>query len=291
MRIAVAGSSGLIGTALVAHLRASAHDVVRLVRRPTAAPDEREWSPETGTPPRLDGVDAVVNLCGAGVGDRRWTDARKRTLERSRTIPTDLLAKAVAQHHIPTLVNASAVGFYGDTGDRTVTERSAGGDDFLARLCRSWEASTRPAAGARVIHLRSGLVLSRSGGLFARVRPVFALALGGKLGDGDQFMPWISLDDEVSAIRFVVEHNDISGPVNLTGPQPVRNAEFTRTLAHEMRRPAPWKVPRFALRAALGEFADVAVLAGQRAVPEVLTGAGFEYAHPRFADAVHAALR
>jgi hypothetical protein len=291
MRIAVAGSSGLIGTALVAHLRASAHEVVRLVRRPEAGPDERRWDPRSGDVPRLNDVDAVVNLCGAGIGDHRWNAARKQVLKDSRTMPTEVLAKAVTQQHIPTLINASAVGYYGDTGDRTVTERSGNGDDFLAGLCRAWEAATEPAVDARVVHLRSGLVLSRDGGLLAKIRPVFSLLLGGKLGDGRQFMPWISLDDEVSAIRFVLERNEISGPVNVTGPLPVRNVEFTRTLARALRRPAPWKVPAFALKAVLGEFADVAVLAGQRAVPEVLTEAGFDYAHPRFADAVRAALR
>ncbi|GDY30418.1 TIGR01777 family oxidoreductase [Gandjariella thermophila] len=295
MRVVVAGSSGLIGTALVAALRQAGHEVIRLVRRPPAAPGERGWDPPAGTiqPGALNGAAAVVNLCGVGVVDRRWTAARKQVIRDSRTVPTEVLAAAVADHGVPTLVNASAVGYYGDTGDTVVDETSPAGTGFLADVCRDWEAATKPAAdaGARVVRLRTGLVLSGSGGLLGRVRPLFAVALGARLGEGRQWMPWISLADEVGAIRFVLERDDVAGPVNLTAPGPVTNAEFTRALGRALGRPAPWTAPAFVLRAALGELADEALLAGQRAVPEVLQRHGYRFQHPALAVALHALLR
>ncbi|GAA4614027.1 TIGR01777 family oxidoreductase [Saccharopolyspora hordei] len=293
MRVVVAGSSGLIGTSLVAGLRAAEHEVVRLVRRSPAAPDERGWDPEAGwlDADALDGADAVVNLCGAGVGDARWTPERKRLLVRSRVRPTEVLARAVAEAGVPVLANGSAVGYYGDTGSQPVTEAAPPGEDFLADLCRRWEAATAPAAeaGARVVLLRTGLVVAPSGGLLGRLRPLFRLLLGGRLGDGTQYVPWISLDDEVAAIRFVLEHPEVSGPVNLTGPDPVTNAEFTKALGEALGRPAPWVVPAFALRLALGELADQ-VLAGQRAVPTVLESHGFSFQHPAIGAALAAAV-
>ncbi|MER7080017.1 hypothetical protein SAMN02982929_04610 [Saccharopolyspora kobensis] len=293
MRVVVAGSSGLIGTSLVASLRAAEHEVVRLVRRRPAAPDERGWDPESGRldADALEGADAVVNLSGAGIGDKRWTPERKRLLVRSRVRATEVLAAAVAESGVPVLANASAVGYYGDTGPKPVTEAASPGDDFLAELCRRWEAATEPAAaaGVRVVLLRTGLVLAPSGGLLGRLRPLFSLLLGGRLGDGRQYMPWISLDDEVAAIRFVLEHPEISGPVNLTGPGPVTNAQFTKALAEAVGRPAPWIVPGFALRIVLGELADQA-LVGQRAVPTVLESHGFTFQHPSISSALAAAV-
>ncbi|MFD7653304.1 TIGR01777 family oxidoreductase [Actinosynnema sp. NPDC059797] len=292
MRVVVAGSSGLIGTSLVAALRGAEHEVLRLVRRRPAAPDERGWDPPAGRidPGTLDGVDAVVNLCGAGVADKRWNDARKQVLLDSRTVPTEVLAGAVAEHGVPVLVNAGAVGYYGNTGDELVDETTPSGTGFLADLCRRWEAATAPAEGAaRVVKLRTGLVISPSGGLFGRIRPLFSLFLGGRLGDGRQYMPWISLDDAISAIRFVVEH-DVRGPVNVTAPSPVTNAEFTRTLGHALHRPTPWVVPPFALKLVLGELAQEGVLAGQRAVPRVLERHGFRFLHPALGAAVATAV-
>ncbi|WP_395475129.1 TIGR01777 family oxidoreductase [Saccharopolyspora spinosa] len=293
MHVVVAGSSGLIGTSLVVGLRQAGHDVVRLVRRLPQAPDERGWDPETGQldADALDGADAVVNLCGAGIGDKRWTPERKRLLVHSRVRPTQVLAEAVAAKGVPVLANGSAVGFYGDSGPKPVTETSAPGTDFLADLCRQWEAATGAAAraGARVVLLRSGLVLAPSGGLLGQLRPLFSLLLGGKLGDGSQYFPWISLDDEVAAIRFVLERPEVSGPVNLTGPAPVTNAEFTRALGEALGRPAPWIVPGFALRIVLGELADQ-ILGGQRAVPTVLEAQGFTFQHPSIGAALAAAV-
>ncbi|MBB5156186.1 TIGR01777 family oxidoreductase [Saccharopolyspora phatthalungensis] len=293
MRVVVAGSSGLIGTSLVAALRQAEHDVVRLVRRVPAAPDERGWDPETGQldADALDGADAVVNLCGAGIGDKRWTPERKRQLVHSRVRPTRVLAEAVAKQGVPVLANGSAVGFYGDSGPKPVTEASGPGTDFLADLCRRWEAATEPAAqaGARVVLLRSGAVLSPAGGLLGQLRPLFAMLLGGRFGDGTQYLPWISLDDEVAAIRFVLERPEVAGPVNLTGPAPVTNAEFTRALGEALGRPAPWIVPRFALRTVLGELAEQA-LGGQRALPTVLEAQGFTFQHPSVGAALAAAV-
>lgn len=282
----------MIGTSLVAALRGAEHEVLRLVRRRPSAPDERRWDPPAGRidAGALDGVDAVVNLCGAGVADKRWSDARKQVLLDSRTVPTEVLAAAVAEHGVPVLVNASAIGYYGDTGDEVVDETSPSGTGFLAELCRQWEAATAPAdEHARVVRMRTGLVISPSGGLFGRIKPLFSFFLGGRIGDGRQYMPWISLDDAISAIRFVVEH-DVSGPVNITAPSPVTNAEFTRTVGHALRRPTPWVAPAFALKAVLGEVAEEGLLSGQRAVPRVLEQRGFQFLHPALGAAVAAAV-
>lgn len=290
----VAGSSGFIGTALVAALRRAGHEVTRLVRRPPVGVDERRWDPPAGwlAEDALAGVDVAVNLCGVGVADRRWTAERKQAIRDSRFTPTEVLARAVAEHGISTLVNASAVGFYGDTGDAVADETTPAGTGFLASLCQEWEQSTAAAAeaGARVATLRSGLVLSGHGGLLPPLRTLFSLGLGSRLGNGKQYMPWISFDDEIAAIRFVVEHETMAGPVNLTGPAPVTNAEFTKTLATALHRPAPWVVPGFVLRLALGELADEGVLAGQRALPRALERAGFRFSHESLRDAVTAAL-
>ena len=294
MRVVIAGSSGLIGTALVAALRRARHEVVRLVRHAPGAADERRWDPPAGwlEENALAGADVVVNLCGAGIGDRRWTAERKQVLKDSRYTPTEVLATAVAEHGVGTLVNASAVGFYGDTGDTPVDESAPTGAGFLADLCKDWEQATSAAstAGARVVFVRSGLVLSGHGGLLAKIRPLFALYLGGRLGSGRQYMPWISLDDEVAAIRFAIEHDTLSGPVNLAGPMPVTNADFTSTLAKVMGRPAPWIIPGFALRAVFGEFADEGILIGQRAVPRALQRAGFQFQHESLRDALGAVV-
>jgi uncharacterized protein (TIGR01777 family) len=295
MRVVIAGSSGLIGTALVALLRQAGHDVLRLVRRPARTPDERTWDPPSATMDAgtFEGVDAVVNLCGSAMGDRRWSGEVKQAIRDTRIVPTEVLAAAIAEHGVPVLVNASGVGYYGDTGDRQVDERAPLGSGFLAQVCRDWESATAAAehAGARVVWVRTGLVISPSGGLMGRLKPLFALGLGGRLGTGRQYMPWISLDDEVGAIRFVPEHDEIAGPVNLSGPEPVTNAEFTSTVGAAMHRPAPFVVPGFALRLVLGtELPDQMILIGQRAVPAVLRKHGYRFQHPTLPAALTAAL-
>jgi len=293
--IAVAGSSGVIGSALVAALRSEGHRVIRIVRRAAANSDELEWHPDDDDfdPDDLDGVGAVVNLCGVGVGDRRWSGAFKQSLRDSRIDPTEVISAAVAEAGIPVLVNASAVGFYGDTGDRVIDESVPAGIGFLAGLCADWEAATGPAqqAGTRVVLARTGLVLSPAGGLLSRLRPLFALGLGGRLASGRQYMPWISLEDEVRALMFALSTPTLSGPVNLTGPAPVTNAEFTGAMSRALHRPALWTVPGFALRTLLGEFADEGILGGQRAVPSALERAGFDFQHKTIDEALAYALR
>jgi uncharacterized protein (TIGR01777 family) len=294
VRVVVAGSSGLIGTALVAHLRAGGHEVLRLVRRAPAAPDERGWDPAAGRidPGTFDGVDAVVNLNGAGVADRPWSGARRQALRDSRIVPTEVLARAVAEHGVPTLASGSATGYYGDAGGVTIDESAPAGTGFLAGLVREWEAAAEPAraGGARVLTLRTGLVLSPSGGLLGPLKLLYRFALGGRIGSGTQYMPWISLDDEVGAIRFLIENNTVDGPVNLTGPLPVTNAEFTRALAKAVGRPAPFAVPAVVIRTLAGAQGEEMLLFGQRVVPAKLEAAGYRFRHATLDEALAAAL-
>jgi len=279
--VAVAGSSGLIGGALVSALRATDHRVLRIVRRTPANADEVFWNPETGEFDwhTLIDVDAVVNLCGVNVGSKRWSGAFKQSLRDSRIEPTEILADAVVAAGVPVFINASAVGFYGDTRNRVTDEAAPSGSGFMAQLCLDWEAATQPAvdAGTRVVLARSGLVLASSGGLLNRLRPIFGVGLGARLGSGRQYMPWITLEDEVRALLFALGHDELSGPVNFTGPAPVTNGEFTEALGRALHRPTPLALPGFALRAAVGEFADEGLLAGQRAIPAALEEAGFEF--------------
>lgn len=292
MRVLVAGSSGLLGGALVTRLRTAGHDVLRLVRRESRAVDERGWEPPAGRidDGAFDGVDAVVNLCGAPLASGRWSGARKQHLIDSRVEPTEVLADAVARHGTPVLLNASGINVYGDTGDREVDESAGPGSGFLADLCRAWESAADSAAhaGARVVHLRTSPVLSAHGGLLAPLRRLFRCGLGGKLGDGRQYFPWIGLDDHVAATELLLRDGDVSGPVNLTAPEPVTNAEFTRALGEALHRPTPWRVPAVALRTVLGDAADEMLLSGPRAVPGRLPEAGFTFAHPRIDQALAA---
>ncbi|MFC9475960.1 TIGR01777 family oxidoreductase [Nocardia sp. NPDC056952] len=294
MKVVIAGSSGLIGTALVAALRRDGHQVSRLVRRTPAAPDEFAWDPARAQLDEraLRGADAVVNLCGAGIADRRWNGGYKQLLRDSRITPTDVLATAVAATGVPTLVNASGSHYYGgETGDAIIDETSPAGTDFLATLCRDWEAATEPAAeaGARIVLLRSAVVLARNGGMLGKLHPLYWVGLGGRLGSGRQYLPWISLDDEVGAIVFALTHPEISGPINVAGPAPVTNAEFNRALGRALHRPTPFIVPGFALQALVGELAD-AILHGPRTIPAVLEEAGYTYQHPTIGAALAAAV-
>ncbi|MEU2350842.1 TIGR01777 family oxidoreductase [Modestobacter sp. NPDC049651] len=298
MKVAVTGSSGLIGSALVPALQADGHEVLRLVRRTPRTADEHRWDPahRRVDPALLADVDAVVNLAGVGLGDRRWTRRYQQEILASRvdstaTISQGLADAAAADPDRPrVLLSGSAVGWYGDTGERPVDERDPSGAGFLAEVCRQWEGATAPArdAGVRVTLLRTGLVLAR-GGLMSRIRPLFQAGLGGRLGTGRQYWPWISLTDEVDAIRFLLTAG-LSGPVDLTGPAPVTNAEFTAVLARLVHRPAVLPVPAPALRLVLGGFADEGVLAGQRALPTALTAAGFRHTHADLESALRAAL-
>ncbi|MCV7254568.1 TIGR01777 family protein [Mycobacterium hackensackense] len=288
--IAIAGSSGLIGSALTTALRAADHRVIRIVRRAPGNADELFWNPATGDfdIDALAGVDAVVNLCGVSVGAARWSGSFKQSLRDSRIGPTEVLAGAVADAQVPVLLNASAVGYYGDTRNQVADESAPQGRGFLAQLCADWEAATETAAegGARVVLARTGVVLSPSGGALARLRPLFALGLGARLGNGRQYFPWISLEDQVRALLFAIADDNLAGPVNFTGPAPVTNAEFTGALGRALNRPTPMMVPGFALRAVLGEFADEGLLYGQRAIPAALERAGFVFHHNTVGEAL-----
>ena len=288
--IAIAGSSGLIGSGLVYALRATDRRVLRIVRRAPSNADEVFWNPDAGEfdSSALAGVDAVVNLCGVNVGEKRWSGAFKQCLRDSRIGPTEVLSSAVVEAGVPTLINASAVGYYGDTGARTADETAPAGEGFMAQLCEDWEAATSFAqhGGTRVVVVRTGLVLAPAGGLLGRIKTLFSFGLGARLGSGRQYMPWISLEDEVRALLFAISHDDVSGPVNLTGPAPVTNAEFTAALGRTVNRPTPLIVPGFALRTLLGEFAGEGLLGGQRAIPAALERAGFVFHHNTIGEAL-----
>ncbi|GGL97362.1 MULTISPECIES: TIGR01777 family oxidoreductase [Micromonospora] len=297
MRILMAGASGFLGTRLVDRLGTDGHQVTRLVRRPARSGDERRWNPSAGQldPAVVAEADAVVNLAGAGVGDRRWTDDYRRLIRTSRVDSTGTLARAIAglpaADRPKLLLNASAVGWYGDTGDRVVEEDAPAGEGFLADVCRVWEAATRPAedAGVRVVRLRTGLPLHRDGGLLKPQLLPFKLGVAGRLGSGRQWLPWISMADWLAVAVFLLDRDDLAGPVNGVGPAPVTNAEFTREFARQLHRPAIVPIPALALKVVLGGFAQEA-LTSTRVLPGVLSGAGFEYRHPDLASALHAAL-
>ncbi|HET6816785.1 MAG TPA: TIGR01777 family oxidoreductase [Mycobacteriales bacterium] len=293
MKVVVTGSTGLIGSALVRNLRADNHDVLRLVRHAPRAADEVQWQPSSGflEPDVVNGVDAVVHLAGAGIGDHRWTEDYKRVIRESRVSGTTAVAQAIASAAQPprVLVSGSAVGYYGDTGEEACDESSPSGDGFLASVVRDWEAASAPAseAGVRVVNIRTGIVLSADGGLLKQMLPIFKLGLGGRLGSGRQWFSWISIADHVAAVRYLMADDDLSGPVNVTAPEPVRNKEFTKALARAVHRPAVAVVPSVALKAALGGFAEEGALVSQRVLPARLEAAGFTFT---FAD-IDAALR
>lgn len=290
MRVAVTGATGLIGSALVESLRTDGHDVVRLVRRLPRHEEEVQWDPAGGSVdvPRLNGVDAAVHLAGAGVGDRRWTSTYKRTIRDSRVLGTRTLVRALASLDPPprVLVCGSGIDAYGDGGEDLLFEDSPHGSWFLADVVRDWEAEAWAAedAGIRVASTRSGLVMSRSGGAFGgRLLPLIKLGLGGPIGSGRQWWSWVTLEDQVAALRFLLE-NEVSGPVNLTSPEPARQRDVMRAIARAARRPSVVPVPAFALRLVLGEFAE-SILSSHRAVPRKLLEAGFTFRHPRIEDA------
>jgi len=292
MRVIISGASGLIGSALSASLRADGHQVVALVRR-TAGADEIQWDPANGVlaADALDGAAAVVHLAGAGIGDHRWTDAYKQDLIDSRVKSTTLLATTIAasSNRPPVLLSGSAIGIYGASDGRDLDEASPAGSGFLADLCVQWEAATAPAAaaGVRVAHLRTGIVLTPKGGALKKMLPLFKLFAGGKFGNGKQWQSWISLTDEVGAIRHLLTH-DVSGAVNLTAPAPVTNAEFTKVLGSVLHRPTLLPVPRFGPALLLGgELADALLYTGQKVLPGALRASGYAFHH----TALDAALR
>ncbi|AYG83338.1 Epimerase family protein [Streptomyces hundungensis] len=294
MKIAVTGSTGLIGTELVRSLRADGHEVLRLVRRRPGAPDEVAWDPvrQYVDAAGLAGCEAVVHLAGAGVADHRWTAAYKKEIRDSRLLGTAALAEALASLDTPpkVLVSGSAIGYYGDTGDRLVDESAPPGEGFLPSVCVEWEEAAAPAreAGIRTVFARTGLVVARHGGAWAKLIPLFRAGLGGRLGSGRQYWSFIALHDEVAALRFLVDTESLSGPVNLTAPEPVTNREVTAAMSRVLRRPALLPVPAAAVRLVLGEAAGD-VLGGQRVRPGRLLSAGFSFAFPEIEPAIRTA--
>jgi uncharacterized protein (TIGR01777 family) len=289
-RIAITGASGLIGSALVGHLKSEGHTVQRLVRRATVAPDEIQWDPKTGYVDieALRGVDAVIHLAGVGVGDKRWTKRYKSEILNSRLLGTTAIANAVAEVKPQVFISASAIGWYGDSGNRAVVESDSVGNDFLAAVCREWEGAADLAGDVRTVKLRTGLVLDPTGGALGRMLPLFRFGLGGKLGSGKQWWSWITLHDVVRAIIFTLEH-PITGPVNLTTPNPVTNQEFTAALARAMNRPALFPAPAIALKIALGGFASE-VLGSKKVMPNALSDAGFVWDYPHITNALTALI-
>jgi uncharacterized protein (TIGR01777 family) len=285
MRILISGSHGLVGEALINSLANDGHEFLRLVRHASSSLSEVEWDPNKGQLDyeKLEGIDAVIHLAGESIASGRWTDEKKRTIRESRVKGTSLLSKALAQLSKPAsaLISASAIGYYGDRKDELLTETSAPGNDFLASVCVEWEKAAGPAAakGIRVVFTRFGIILDEKGGALNKMLPPFRMGVGGKVGDGKQWMSWITLDDVVDGIKHVLGNAQIKGPVNFVAPNPVTNAEFTHALGKELRRPTFLPVPAFGARLAFGEMADALLLSSQKVEPKKLKETGYEFKH------------
>ena len=285
-RIAITGSTGLIGTALVGQLRGEGHTIQRLVRRKAVAPDEVSWDPKNGTIDiaALEGVDAIIHLAGANVGDHRWTKKYRAEILNSRLLGTTTIAQAASTVKPKVFISGSAIGYYGETGNRAVSESDRGGDDFLAAVCREWESAADLAGDTRIAKIRTGLVLEPTGGALGRMLPLFRLGLGGKIGSGKQWWSWITLHDEIRAICHILE-SDLEGPINLTSPNPVTNQEFTAALARALHRPALFPVPGFALKTLLGGFSSE-ILGSKKVLPTALGESGFTFDYPHLINAL-----
>ncbi len=286
MKIAITGATGLIGSALVGELKSKGHNVHRLVRRATVSPDEIFWDPSQGEIDlsALEGMEAVIHLAGAGVGDHRWTSKYKATILNSRLLGTTTIAQACATIQPAVFISASAMGWYGETGNRAVDETDRAGDDFLAVVCREWEAAADMATGVRTVKLRTGLVLDPTGGALGQMLPLFRFGLGGRMGNGKQWWSWITLHDQVKAIEHLLT-STLVGPLNLTTPNPSTNSEFTAALARALHRPALLPVPGFALKIALGGFSSE-ILGSKKVLPKALLDDGFVFDYPHLANAL-----
>jgi len=287
-RVAITGASGMIGTALVGHLKSEGYTVQKLVRRPSRAADEITWDPQAGIVDleALAGVDAIIHLAGAGVGDKRWTKKYKSEILNSRLLGTTTIANAVNTVKPSVFISASAIGWYGETGNRAVIETDRAGEDFLAAVCREWEGAADLVQDVRTVKLRTGLVLDPTGGALGRMLPLFRFGFGGKLGNGKQWWSWITLHDQIRAITFALE-SKIQGPVNLTSPNPVTNQEFTAGLARALHRPALFPAPALVLKMALGGF-STEILGSKKVMPQALLDAGFVFDYPHLATALTA---
>ena len=285
-KIAVTGASGLIGSALCAQLKSDGHQVIKIVRRAARVADEVSWNPLKGEIDLagLEGADAVFHLAGAGVGDKRWSAAYRSEILNSRLLSTTTIANACEQIQPEVFISASAIGYYGETGDRSVTEADRGGEDFLSIVCREWELVANQAPSVRTVKLRTGLVLDPTGGALGRMLPIFKFGLGGKLGSGKQWWSWITLHDQIRAMIFLM-NSKIEGPVNITSPNPVTNQQFTAALARALKRPAFFPAPAFALRAALGGF-STEILGSKKVMPKVLLDNDFEFDYPHLLAAL-----
>jgi uncharacterized protein (TIGR01777 family) len=285
-KIAVTGASGLIGSALCAQLKSDGHQVIKVVRRAARVADEVSWHPLKGEIDLagLEGADAVFHLAGAGVGDKRWSAAYRSEILNSRLLGTTTIANACEQIQPEVFISASAIGYYGETGDRSVTETDRGGDDFLSIVCREWELVANQAPSVRTVKLRTGLVLDPTGGALGRMLPIFKFGLGGKLGSGKQWWSWITLHDQIRAMIFLM-NSKIEGPVNITSPNPVTNQQFTAALARALKRPAFFPAPAFALRAVLGGF-STEILGSKKVMPKVLLDNNFEFDYPHLLAAL-----
>ncbi|CAB4579663.1 unannotated protein [freshwater metagenome] len=285
-KIAVTGASGLIGSALCAQLKSEGHQVIKVVRRAARVSDEVSWNPLKGEIDLagLEGADAVFHLAGAGVGDKRWSAAYRSEILNSRLLSTTTIANACEQIQPEVFISASAIGYYGETGDRSVTETDRGGEDFLSIVCREWELVANQAPSVRTVKLRTGLVLDPTGGALGRMLPIFKFGLGGKLGSGKQWWSWITLHDQIRAMIFLM-NSKIEGPVNITSPNPVTNQQFTAALARALKRPAFFPAPAFALRAVLGGF-STEILGSKRVMPKVLLDNDFEFDYPHLLAAL-----
>ena len=297
MKVLISGSSGLVGKALAKSLTNDGHEVLRLVRRKPATAAEIEWHPNHGglDAERLQGIDAVVHLAGESIASGRWTDEKKRAIRESRVKGTSLLAESLAQASTPpsVFISASAIGYYGNRGDELLTETSRPGDDFLAGVCIEWENATKPAVenGIRTVNARFGIILDETEGALAKMLTPFRMGIGGRVGDGRQWMSWVALDDVVNAAKFLITDTSTRGPVNFVSPSPVTNAEFTKTLGRVLSRPTFFPVPEFAARLAFGEMADALLLASQRVKPAVLEEKGFKFGWPTLESALTHILR
>ena len=285
-KIAVTGASGLIGSALCAQLKSEGHQVIKVVRRSARVADEVSWNTLKGEIDLagLEGADAVFHLAGAGVGDKRWSAAYRSEILNSRLLSTTTIANACEQIQPEVFISASAIGYYGETGDRSVTETDRGGEDFLSIVCREWELVANQAPSVRTVKLRTGLVLDPTGGALGRMLPIFKFGLGGKLGSGKQWWSWITLHDQIRAMIFLM-NSKIEGPVNITSPNPVTNQQFTAALARALKRPAFFPAPAFALRAVLGGF-STEILGSKRVMPKVLLDNDFEFDYPHLLAAL-----
>ena len=291
MKVAIAGASGLVGSALIPVLRTIGAEITRLVRsKPKAG--EIEWHPNQDevSPNTLEGFEVIINLAGENIAGGRWTDDQKKKIRDSRVHGTHLLSEAIARlaKKPRAFICASATGIYGDRDSETLDEQSESGGGFLAGVCREWEKASEPAikAGVRVVNLRFGPILAREGGMLAKLLTPFKMGMGGKVGSGKQFISWVSLDDAVNAVKLAIKDDSMHGPVNIVSPNPVTNEEFTRTLGHVLNRPTALAMPAFAARLAFGEMADEMLLASQKVLPRKLLSAGFQFQLPKLEDAI-----